>query len=69
MIFLNKIVIIKSFLTEVLRDHFKVLNVFLNEGDKVGECYSCMKLMIETNLHVGFFTITFFEHFLLKRIY
>lgn len=62
-------VAIKSFLTEVLRDHFKVLYVYLNEGDKVGECYSRVKLMIETNLHVGFFTITFFKHFLLKRIY
>ena len=69
MIFFKQNGVIKSFLIEVLHDHFKVLYFYLNEGDKVRECYSCMKLMVEANLYVGFFTIIFFKHFLLKQIY
>ena len=43
---LNKMVLIKSFLTGALYDHSKLRSVHLNEGDKVRECYSCLKLLI-----------------------
>ena len=48
-------VLIKSFLTEALYDRSKLIFGTLNEGDKVRECYSCLKLMIQAHLHVGFF--------------
>ena len=45
---------IKSLLTRVLHDCFKLTYVYLNERDKVHECYSCLKMMIQTHLHVAF---------------
>ena len=27
--------------------------LYLNEGDKIHECYSCLKLIIQVHLHVG----------------
>ena len=50
-------ILIKSFLTRVLYDCFKLICVYLNEGDKVRECYSCLKTVIQAQLHVGFSTI------------
>ena len=47
-------VVIKSFITEVFYDHFKPIFTYLNEGEKVCECYSRLKLMVEAHLHVGF---------------
>ena len=38
--FLNKIILIKSFLTGVLYDRLKLIYPCLKEGDKVCECYS-----------------------------
>ena len=53
---LNKIILIKSFVTGVLCYSFKHTYACLNEGDKVYECYDCLKMAIQANLHVGFFT-------------
>ena len=55
---LNKIILIKSFLTGVLHDFFKLIYAYLNEGDKVCECYSCLKMVIQPHLHY-FFTLFF----------
>ena len=62
---LNKMVLIKSFLTGVLHDHFKLTYMYLNEEEKFRECCECYnskKLTIQANLHVGFFTISFVKH-------
>ena len=48
---------------------FKLIYVYLNEGDKFCECYSCLKLMIQAHLHVRFFTIFFINCASLKRFY
>ena len=62
-------ILIKSFLTEVLYDCFKLMYVYLNEGYRVRECYSCLKMMIQAHLHVAFFTIFFIKLASLKRFY
>ena len=31
-----------------------VLNAYLNEEDNVCECYSCLKMVIQAHIHVGF---------------
>ena len=41
---------------------FKLIYAYLHEGDKVRECYSYLKKMIQVHLHVGFLKI-----FLIKR--
>ena len=46
----------KSFLTRVLNDCFKLIYAYLNEGDKVRECYSCLKMMIQAHVHVAIFS-------------
>ena len=46
-------VLIKSFLTGVLHGCFKLIYQYLNEGDKVRECYSCLKLMVHGYLHIA----------------
>ena len=38
-------ILIKSLLTRVLYDCFKLIYAYLNEGDKVRECYSCLKML------------------------
>ena len=55
--------LIKPFLTG---DCFKFIHAYLNEGDKVSECFSCLKMMIQAPLHVGFFTICFIKRAPLK---
>ena len=45
----------------ILYDCFKLIYAYLNEGDKVCECYSCLKMMIQSQLHVGFFKIFFIK--------
>ena len=62
-------IIIKSFLTGVLYNGLKLIRGYLNEGTKVCECYSCLKMMIQYHLHVIFFTIFFIERAPLKRFY
>ena len=39
---------------EVLCDCFKLICIYLNEGDKVDKCNSCLKMMMQAHLHVGF---------------
>ena len=48
-------ILIKSLLTGVLYDSFKLIYAYLNEADKVRECYNCLKMMMQANLHVRFF--------------
>ena len=62
-------ILIKSFLTGVLYDCFKLMSVYVNEGDKVCGCYSCLKMIIQAHLFVGFFTNFFIKGALLKRFY
>ena len=62
-------IFIKSFLTGVLHDCFKLMYAYLNEGDKVRKCYSCLKMIIQAHLHVGFFKIFFIKRSLFKRFY
>ena len=62
--------LVKSFLTAILYDCFKLIYTYLNEEDKVCECYSCLEVVIQAHLHVGFFTIFFIKRAsLLKRSY
>ena len=49
-------ILIKSFLTEVSYDRFKLIYAYLNEGEKIRECYSCLKMIIQAHLHVLFFS-------------
>ena len=62
-------ILIKSFLTRVLYDCFKLIYDYLNEGDKVRECYSCLKIVIQAQLHVRFSTIFIIKRASLKRFY
>ena len=59
-------VLIKSFLTEALYNRSKLFYGYSNEGDKVGECYSCLKFMIQTYLRVDFLKTFFIKHVSLK---
>ena len=52
-------ILIKSFLTGVLYDSFKLIYAYLNEADKVRECYNCLKMMMQANLHVRFFFLQY----------
>ena len=40
-----------------LYDYFRLLHVYVIERNKVSECYSYLKLMIEAHLHVNFLAI------------
>ena len=62
-------ILIKSFLTGVSYDRFKLIYANLNEGDEVRECYSPLKLMIQVYFHVVFLTKFFVKHVSLKRFY
>ena len=68
-IVLNKMILMRSFLTRVLYDCFKVIYAYLNHGDNVRECYSCLEMMMQAYLHVGFFTMFFIKRASLKRFY
>ena len=61
-------IVIKFFITGVLRDCFKLLYAYLNEGDKVRE-YNFLKRMIQAHLHVGFLTILLIKRASHKRFY
>ena len=61
--------LIKSFYAGLLYDRFKPIYAYLNEGDKVCECYSCLKMTIQAHLHVVFLTILFIKPAPLKRFY
>ena len=62
-------ILVKSFLTGILYDCFKIIYASINEGDKVRGCYSCSKMIVQAYLHVGFFTIFFIKRASLKRFY
>ena len=62
-------ILLKSFLTGILYDRFKLIYACLNEGDKFRKCYSCLKMIIQAHLHGGFFTIFFFKQPSLKQFY
>ena len=59
----------QTFLTGVLYHCLKLLYAYLNEGDNFYECYSCLKMVIQAHLHVGFFTISFSKRASLKRFH
>ena len=56
---LDKVILIKSFSPGVLYDYFKLIYAYLYEGDKVHECCSCLKMMIQAYLDIVFFKIIF----------
>ena len=58
--------LIKSFLAGVLYFCLKLIYAFLNEGNMVRQCYSCLKMIIQVHLHVGFLTVFFIKRALLK---
>ena len=62
-------IVIKCFLAGILYDCFKLIYAYLNEGDKGRECYSCLRLIVQAHLHVGFFTVFFIKRASLKRFY
>lgn len=66
-------VLIKSFVTGALYglwyDPSKPIYVYLNEGDKVGKCYSCLNFTTHAHLLVCFFKIFFIRHVWLKQFY
>ena len=47
-------ILIKSFLIAVLYDCFKLIYAYLNEEDKVRECYSSLKMVVQAHLDVVF---------------
>ena len=53
-------ILIKSFLKEVLYDFSKHIFAYLNERGKVCECYRCLKVMIQAHLQTVFFFTVFF---------
>ena len=42
---------------------------YINKGDKVCECYSCLEMMIQAHLHVGFFKIFLIRRTSFKQFY
>ena len=61
-------ILIKSFLTRVLFDCFKLLCAHINEWVKVRKCYSCLKMIMQTHLLI-FFTIYSIKRAPRKRFY
>ena len=47
-------ILIKSFLTGVWYDSFKFIYMYLSNGEKVPERCSCLKAILQAQLHVGF---------------
>ena len=69
LLFLNQMVLIKSFLTGALNDRSQKIYVYLNEGEKAREYCGCLKLMVQAHIHVAFFKILSIKHVSLKRLY
>ena len=42
--------------------NFRLVYGYLNEGNKVCECYGCLKLVTQAYLHSFFFTIFFIKY-------
>ena len=62
-------ILIKSFITGVLHDCSKLIYAYLNEGNKIRECYSCLKMMMQAHFYVSFFTICLVKRESLKQLY
>ena len=62
-------ILIKPFITGVLHDCSKLIYAYLNEENKIRECYSCLKMMMQAHLHVSFFTICLVKRESLKQLY
>ena len=62
-------ILIKSFFPGILHVSLKLIYTSLNERDKVRECYSCLKLMIQAHLFVGFFRMLFIKRASHKLFY
>ena len=62
-------ILIKSFITGVLHDCSKLIYAYLNEGNKICEYYSCLKMIMQAHLHVSFFTICLVKRESLKQLY
>ena len=60
-------IVIKSFLTGIFYDCFELICMYLNEWNRVCECYSC--LMIQGHLHLSFMTIFFIKPASIKLFY
>ena len=56
-------ILVKSFLTRVSYDCFKVMYAYLNEGDKVRECYRYLKMIVQAPICMMFF----FHNIFIKR--
>ena len=63
--FFEKRILTKFFLKEVLYDCFNFTYAYWNEGGKVREFHSCLKVMIQPYSHVAFFNV----HHLSNSIY
>ena len=62
-------ILVKSYLTWVLYDCFKLIYEYSNEGGKIREYYNCLKIIVQAHLHVGFSTIFFTKRASLKQLY
>ena len=62
-------ILIKPFSTGFLCDCFKIIYAYLNKGGKVRKCDSCLKMIIQAYLYVGFITIFFIKLASLKQFY
>ena len=60
-------ILIKSFLTGVLYDCFKLIYTYLNKGKKVRQCNGCLK-MIQAHLYFVFFQNIFYKICITLRI-
>ena len=54
--------LIEGFLTGAFHDRFNFTTALLTTND----CYSCLKLMIQSHLHIGFFKIFFIKNVSLR---
>ena len=66
---LNKMILIKYSLTVVFYGHFRLIYVPFNEVDKVRECYSYLKLIIQARFNESFSKTYFTKPVSLKRFY
>ena len=60
-------ILVKSFLTRVSYDCFKVMYAYLNEGDKVRKFYSYLKMIVQAPIYMMFFHNIFIKRALLKK--
>ena len=62
-------ILIKSFLTGFFMIVSNLCTRILKKGIKVRECCSCLKMIVQTHLHVCFFTAFFIRRASLKLLY